>query len=1430
MDRLTEWLVRPLTEDIKLDVEIGDTILMGRFKNKKVKVKSIDYNEKGDLLINGRPALKFRISKSDKKLLPSRKPGKDSVSPDADMKGVEDENPIKKELKENKITLSVPNDIRKIHKLFKKNKKQLYIVGGAVRDAILGKRPKDFDLATDAKPDEVLKIAKQGGLKTYEVGKQFGVVVVGGHEIATFRKDIGKGRRPKAVDFSDIKGDVNRRDLTINALFYDMGRDEIVDLTGGLEDLKKKIIRTVGVAKERFDEDPLRKLRALRFQAVVGGKMDKDTEKALMINPSLKGVSFERIREEFIKGISKGKNPKLFMEALDKFGFTKQMFPNLKLQKPYPQVKDYILFLSMVLRKNDLGKLGKKLNSLKYSGSDVNNISFLIYLHQHFKPEVIYITKKMQERTTLTKRQIVVFGGMIGKDFRKLVKFNLSVKGGGKEFVGLSGKQIGDKIKELEKRLYLGESYKNFTFGPDWIPTSLAQRKKMKRIHRKTNRSMREAPRVPRKKGQHRGSSSHSDLYTDENPKGTIHGLKFATVKDAQASVRKIKGSGKTHAHKIQAAVAMEQRAKEMGKSAQAAVYRKYINQMKKKTKKKNEEFGAPAGILPSPSRKMVKKMKKKGNTSVPYGSGYKKLKELQKRLDIDVESLVYLGMENGDITTISEQKIKRVIGVYGGRFQPFGPHHLKTYKWLKSKVDDAYITTSDIKKPPRHPMNFKEKVRHMSKMGVPANRIVKETSPYVAKNLLKKFGDDTAVVYIFGKKDAGRLSGGKKKDGSPGYFQDYKKSKGNIKGHETHGYFLVAPHVSMKIGGNEISGTTMRNILGSPKIKDEDRPKIFKKLFGYYDKGVFTMMNNKFKKLFEFFNQKSVKDIIKEVSNLGADGIGTVNPAILDDEGLYDFFNSFKDYQRVSPKHAEIVGWEVLGDILGKNARDPSFEFTYIQDRVDTVTFGKTVNQKTSNEDSVNNPFPKYRAHMTKMAKMLGQEIVKFFGKPTAKMKDSLTHDMKTSTSGVSKIKKIQESFENNTKELLLMGGAYGHMSHPFDDNNLTFSDLKQIIINGIGGKLDREDGVTEKLDGQNLMVCWIDGKLRAARNKGHLKNFGKTAPDTNGIKSIFKGRGNIEKAFVNAMKDLSKSIGSLSDKQKEKIFGNGKRWMNLEVMYPATANVIDYDVAEIIFHGTLEYDESGRPVGQPKDSARMLAGMIKQVNQNVQKTFKIGKPNFLKVPKSQNFDKLEKVYLGRLNKLQRQYGLSDKDTLGEYHEAYWREYVFNASKQFGMKLKPAQFAKLIRRWAYFDKSYKIQEIRKDFGDNQKFLDWILSTDKFDHNKIFKNNIKPFEVLFFDVGAQILKNISGYIAVNPDKAVQKIRKEVIQALKDLQKPDKIEKLKKLKIQIQKLQKIGGMKAIVPTEGIVFKYKGKVYKFTGAFAPINQILGSLKFG
>ena len=115
------------------------------------------------------------------------------------------------------------------------------------------------------------------------------------------------------------------------------------------------------------------------------------------------------------------------------------------------------------------------------------------------------------------------------------------------------------------------------------------KKKEETELEKYLNKIIEDNPRIPRKKGQPAGSKKHSDLYTDENPKGTIHGLKFATVKDARDSVKKIENSGKKHAHKIQAAVAMEQRAKEMGKTKEAAVYRTYIEKMKKITKEKNK-------------------------------------------------------------------------------------------------------------------------------------------------------------------------------------------------------------------------------------------------------------------------------------------------------------------------------------------------------------------------------------------------------------------------------------------------------------------------------------------------------------------------------------------------------------------------------------------------------------------------------------------------------------------------------------------------------------------------------------------------------------------------------------------------------------------------------------------------------------------------
>jgi hypothetical protein len=413
-------------------------------------------------------------------------------------------------------------------------------------------------------------------------------------------------------------------------------------------------------------------------------------------------------------------------------------------------------------------------------------------------------------------------------------------------------------------------------------------------------------------------------------------------------------------------------------------------------------------------------------------------------------------------------------------------------------------------------------------------------------------------------------------------------------------------------------------------------------------------------------------------------------------------------------------------------------------------------------------------------------------------------------------------------------MGGAYGHMAHPFDDKDLTFGDLKKIITDGLGGQLNREDNVTEKLDGQNIMISWKDGKLIAARNKGHIKNGGKNALTKSGIKSKFKGRGNIANAFNFAMTDLEKSIGSLSDKQKEKIFNNGYNFMNLEVMWPESANVIDYDVAELIFHGAMVYDDKGNVKGEVKGSARILAGMIKQVNQHIGKKYSISKPVFLTIPKNQDFGKKKDKFLGKLNKLKAEYGLKDNDTLGLYHQKWWEHFV---STTFGSKNLSGKLVQgLTKRWAFFDKSYSVADIKKDMKrfieanpKKKNITQEILDFDKNNHAAQVKKNMKPFEELFFEVGAEILQNVQGFMAANPKKAVQGIRKKLSAAISKVKSGGDLKKLKVLKQQLDKLNAIGGTKAIVPSEGIVFKYKGKTYKFTGAFAPINQITGLIYF-
>jgi hypothetical protein len=403
------------------------------------------------------------------------------------------------------------------------------------------------------------------------------------------------------------------------------------------------------------------------------------------------------------------------------------------------------------------------------------------------------------------------------------------------------------------------------------------------------------------------------------------------------------------------------------------------------------------------------------------------------------------------------------------------------------------------------------------------------------------------------------------------------------------------------------------------------------------------------------------------------------------------------------------------------------------------------------------------------------------------------------------------------NESKLLQEGGAYGHMSHPFDtDINLTFGQLKDIVNRALEGTLEF---TREKTDGQALAISWRDGRLVAARNKGHLKNRGENALDIKGVSDKFQGRGGLSDAYNYAMKDLSNAIKSLSDKQRDKIFKQGACFMNLEVIYPTSVNVIPYGQALLVFHGTMEFNMEGVAIGENGDSARVLAGMIKQVNKDVQDNYTIQGPPIVKLPKSQDLSKKRSKYSSKISKLQKEFSLKDTDGVADYHQAWWEQWVDkNSPSSLDNKTKMG----LVKRWAFMDKGFRLD--KKNITD-EKTLEWAKKTDKDDQKKIGKKNLMKFEQIFLGLGAEVLEFTSSALTVNADGAVRDMKKRIDKTIKDVKKSGDPKKIEKLKLELGRLKSIGGSKKIVPNEGIVFLYKGNTFKLTGTFASVNQILG-----
>lgn len=355
---------------------------------------------------------------------------------------------------ENVKAMKISNDVKAIHSVFKNAGYKLYVVGGAVRDIAMGKTTyKDLDLATNAMPDDVEKILTDAGYDCQLQGKAFGVVVVftkenkAGYEIATFRQD-GTGRKPEVTLGVSIEDDVQRRDLTINALFYDLDTNSVVDLVGGMDDIKNNTIRAVGNPKDRFSDDKLRILRAIRFASRFNYKIDDATWDVIK-DMNMENISNSRIVGEITNASNGEAKPGLAWHLLIDSGMAAKCFNGLQIKDSVPGISSGVhLGLAKMLDGNT--NLGQRLvNDYGWPIDVARSVDFLCNL-KNFSTSSVLLYKNKLDQCDVTLEDMLDFGAD-SKIAKALWKFKKTVNGNDLLSAGFLGKQLGTEMARLEE-------------------------------------------------------------------------------------------------------------------------------------------------------------------------------------------------------------------------------------------------------------------------------------------------------------------------------------------------------------------------------------------------------------------------------------------------------------------------------------------------------------------------------------------------------------------------------------------------------------------------------------------------------------------------------------------------------------------------------------------------------------------------------------------------------------------------------------------------------------------------------------------------------------------------------------------------------------------------------------------------------------------
>jgi hypothetical protein len=330
--------------------------------------------------------------------------------------------------------------------------------------------------------------------------------------------------------------------------------------------------------------------------------------------------------------------------------------------------------------------------------------------------------------------------------------------------------------------------------------------------------------------------------------------------------------------------------------------------------------------------------------------------------------------------------------------------------------------------------------------------------------------------------------------------------------------------------------------------------------------------------------------------------------------------------------------------------------------------------------------------------------------------------------------------------RKLLKEGGAAGHMAHPYEDSDLTFEEIENMIEAALTGKVEYAQ---EKLDGQNLMVTYKDGKVLSARNKGQLKNAAEKAMSKADMEaSMAHLPDNVKNSFLDAMGDMEAAINKLTPAEKEDFFGNGTKFVNMEVLHPASQNVAAYGVTELRMHNVQEYDNDGNVINSDANAPAKLQQALQRVEATKQSTYDIKSTDMVGLKKTADYDKQKAQLTADLDAIRSKYNLSKTSKLGMYFQNAWSDFVKDAAKKYKYDIPADVLQNIVNRWAFGSKTPDLRQLRVSI-ENPEFQQWFIDTDKGPAVRDEKKRIvEPVEDIFLKLGVFVLRSLEGLVAL----------------------------------------------------------------------------------